>query len=86
MKELKEVAEQIKFTNDLNKINECNVYIVTVPTPINTDNEPDLSALLSACQMISGHLKKNDLVIFNQLFSRAALRIFAERLWKSTPS
>ena len=63
-KELAEVADQLKFTNDLNEINECNVYIVTVPTPINSDNEPDLSPLLSACQMVGGYLKKNDLVIF----------------------
>ncbi len=51
-------------TSDLEDIKECNIYIVTVPTPVDKDNNPDLSPLLGASQMIGGILKKGDLVIY----------------------
>ena len=41
-----------------------DVYIVTVPTPINRDKEPDLSALASACRVIGPLLKKKSVVVF----------------------
>ena len=54
----------IKFTSNLLEISKCNVYIVTVPTPINSNNSPDLSALLSASKLIGKVLKRNDVVIY----------------------
>ncbi len=41
-----------------------DVYIVTVPTPVGPDNEPDLSAVLSACQIVGKALRNNAVVVF----------------------
>ena len=54
----------IKFTNDLNDLKKSNTYIVTVPTPIDKFNNPDLKNILTACKNIGNLLKKKDLVIF----------------------
>lgn len=51
-------------TNVLKDISDCNIYIVTVPTPVDKDNRPDLSPLLGASKMIGSILKKDDLVIY----------------------
>ena len=52
------------FTNDENKINNSNFFIVTVPTPIDKKNNPDLSFLENASKLISKNLKKGDIVIY----------------------
>ncbi len=51
-------------TDDLNLIKECNVYIITVPTPIDKNKNPVLIPLLSASEMVGKILKKNDVVIY----------------------
>ncbi len=62
--------EQIKssknlfFSSSLQEIKDCNIYIVTVPTPIDEYNQPDLLPLRNASKMISKLLKKNDIVIY----------------------
>lgn len=52
------------FTDRIDDLNDCKVYIVTVPTPLYPDKTPDLSFLKDASQMIGQILKKNDLVIY----------------------
>ena len=42
----------------------CNVYIVTVPTPVDDVNRPDFEPLISASNIIGRHLKKGDVVIY----------------------
>lgn len=54
----------LKFTNNSDLLIDSNVYIVTVPTPINNKLEPELKYLLDATKMISKILQKNDLVIY----------------------
>ncbi len=54
----------IKFTHNSRDIESCNVYIVTVPTPIDKKNIPDLSMIENATRMVGNCLKKNDLVIY----------------------
>ena len=54
----------LQFTNDIKFIQDCQIYIITVPTPVDSHKNPDLSILLKASQMIGGILKKGDLVIF----------------------
>lgn len=69
-KTLETTSDEIKnskfltFTNLIEKIKECNIFIVTVPTPIDQFKAPDLSPLLVASEMIGTVLKKNDLVIY----------------------
>lgn len=54
----------IKFSADINDIKGSNVYIVTVPTPIDQFKAPDLKPLLMASAMIGKILMKGDLVIY----------------------
>ena len=69
-------AKYLKFTNDVNKIIECNCFIVTVPTPIDKNKKPDLLPISNATQMISKILKKNDLVIYESTFFPGATEEF----------
>lgn len=52
------------FTSDEAAIREANVYIITVPTPINKYKQPDLEPLLSASRLVGKVLIKNDIVIY----------------------
>ena len=54
----------IVFTDDLTVLKEASFYIVTVPTPIDTFNHPDLTPLLSATKAIGAVLKKGDYVVY----------------------
>ena len=51
-------------TNDLNKIKDCNYYIVTVPTPVDKNNRPILTPLIRASETVGAVLKKGDIVIY----------------------
>ena len=55
---------KVKFTSDPKNLEECQVYIVTVPTPIDKKNIPDLSHLRNASKLIAGLLKKKNIVIY----------------------
>lgn len=57
-------ATGLWLTANQEEIRTCNVYIVTVPTPIDMSKRPDLSPLLSASKTIGGVLKKGDVVIY----------------------
>lgn len=54
----------LSFSCDANELLQANIFIVTVPTPIDRFNNPDLTPLLSASAMIGKVLKKNDIVIY----------------------
>ena len=58
------ISNGMKFTNILEDIAECNIYIVTVPTPIDEHKRPDLTPLLKASESIGKVLKKDDIVIY----------------------
>ncbi len=51
-------------TDQLDKIRDCNYYIVTVPTPIDKNNRPVLTPLLKASETVGSVLKKGDIVIY----------------------
>ena len=57
-------ANQLTFSSNINDIKKCNVYIVTVPTPIDEFKTPDLEPLRAASQMLGEILKKGDIVIY----------------------
>ena len=54
----------IFFTNDPQQLADCNIYIITVPTPVDKFNEPDLSLLKEATKTVALTLKKKDVVIY----------------------
>jgi len=63
-----EVKESIKngmiYSTNVDDIKDCNIYIVTVPTPIDASNRPDLTPLIKSSQTIGKVLKKDDIVIY----------------------
>ncbi len=58
------IANNMQFTNQLDDIADCNIYIVTVPTPIDRHKKPDLTPLIKASESIGKVLKKDDIVIY----------------------
>ncbi|OJH06716.1 MAG: Vi polysaccharide biosynthesis protein VipA/TviB [Alcanivorax borkumensis] len=57
-------ANQLTFSADPASLRDCNVYIVTVPTPIDEHKRPDLTPLVKASETIGKTLKKGDIVIY----------------------
>ncbi len=55
---------KITFTADINDAKDCTVYIVAVPTPINSANEPNLGPLLASSEAVGKILKKGDYIIY----------------------
>jgi len=56
--------KSIKYTSVVSDIAECNCYVVAVPTPVNDDNDPDLSSLYQASELVGSVLNSGDLVIY----------------------
>jgi UDP-N-acetyl-D-galactosamine dehydrogenase len=64
-KEVKEsLSNGMRFTSNWDDAKACNIFIVTVPTPIDNDNEPDLTPLIKSSQAVGRVLKKDDIVIY----------------------
>ncbi len=62
-KELK-ASKKLIFTNKIKDIRHCNIFIVTVPTPIDKNKKPDLQILKNATKLLGNIIKKNDLIIY----------------------
>ena len=56
--------KKIKFVNKLKYLNNCNLFIITVPTPVFKNKDPDLSHLKDVCKKLSTVIKNNDVIIF----------------------
>ncbi len=54
----------ISYSCDIESLRQCNVYIVTVPTPIDEHKQPDLTPLVKASQMLAKVIKQGDIVIY----------------------
>lgn len=54
----------LQLTTDLQTLKDCTIYIITVPTPLGKENQPDLTYLVRASSSIGSILKKEDLVIY----------------------
>jgi UDP-N-acetyl-D-galactosamine dehydrogenase len=59
-----EAAQHLSFSSDIDEIAHCSLYIVTVPTPVDTANRPDMSPLVSASKTVGQVLKAGDIVIY----------------------
>lgn len=66
IEELMEVinSKGLRFSHDTEELRNCNIFIVTVPTPIDQFKAPDLKPLLKASEMLGKVLKKGDIVIY----------------------
>lgn len=57
-------ASMLSYTTDIEEIKNCNIYIVTVPTPINEYKQPDLTPLEKASALLGKVIKQDDIVIY----------------------
>ncbi|SMC09977.1 Vi polysaccharide biosynthesis UDP-N-acetylglucosamine C-6 dehydrogenase TviB [Nitratiruptor tergarcus] len=63
-KEELEEAKNLSFTSSIDEIKDANIYIITVPTPIDEHKNPDLTPLIMASRTVGRVLKKGDIVIY----------------------
>ena len=61
--ELKE-AIKLSYSAEVERLKSADVYIVTVPTPINEHKQPDLTPLIKACEMLGNVINKGDVIIY----------------------
>lgn len=71
------VEKGLLCTDQLEQIDQCNFYIITVPTPVDKHNRPDLTPLFKASETVGKVLKKGDIVIYE---SRSEERRVRERV------
>ncbi|TSE18230.1 UDP-N-acetyl-D-glucosamine 6-dehydrogenase [Tepidimonas alkaliphilus] len=57
-------ATKLRFTSDREDLRDCHIFIVTVPTPVDRFNRPDLTPLIKASQTVGSVLKSGDVVIY----------------------
>lgn len=57
-------AKHIRYTDQTKELNQAQVFIITVPTPVDLANRPDLSPLISASATVGKSLKKGDVIIY----------------------
>ncbi|MBM7130269.1 Vi polysaccharide biosynthesis UDP-N-acetylglucosamine C-6 dehydrogenase TviB [Dyella mobilis] len=57
-------AKQLRFSTDIQALRERNVFIITVPTPVDEHKRPDFTPLIRASQMVGSVLKPGDVVIY----------------------
>jgi len=61
---LNSINNDITYTADIQDAKDCNIYIVTVPTPIDKTNQPDLTFLIDSSKTVGSVLNKSDIVIY----------------------
>ena len=71
-----------KITSNPRNIKECNIYIITVPTPLKNKHIPDLKCLEQAYQSISKFLKKNDIVVVESTVYPGASKELAKKVFE----
>ena len=57
-------AQYLQVSSDIESLRECNVYIVTVPTPVDASRQPDFGPLIAASKTIARVIKSGDVVIY----------------------
>jgi UDP-N-acetyl-D-glucosamine/UDP-N-acetyl-D-galactosamine dehydrogenase len=61
---LESVKSNITYTSNMHEVEHCNIYIITVPTPVDKYNRPDLKTLIESSKSVGAVLSKDDLVIY----------------------
>jgi UDP-N-acetyl-D-galactosamine dehydrogenase len=57
-------ARRLIFTSEIQDIKSCGTYIITVPTPVDSVNRPDMSNLVAACEIVGSVISQGSIVIF----------------------
>ena len=61
---LSSTSDNLSYTFNKKDIEDCNIYIITVPTPIDKANRPDLTHLIDASKAVGSIISKNDIIIY----------------------
>jgi UDP-N-acetyl-D-galactosamine dehydrogenase len=64
LSDVRDESNGLEVTANLEKIADCYIYIVTVPTPVDKNNNPDLTPLYKASETVGKVLKKGDIVVY----------------------
>ena len=80
-KELK-IRNKSKFTRKINDLKKSNFFIVTVPTPVLNNKEPDLRPLKSACEILKKVIKDDDIVFFESTVYPGVTRYLRNKYFK----
>ncbi len=60
----KSFKKGFSVSHEKDRLKQSNIYIITVPTPVNKENKPELKPLLDACKTVGKNIKKDDIVVF----------------------
>ena len=78
-------SKNLIFTDKITHIQNCNVYIITLPTPLTTGGLPDLESVKKISKDLANFLKKNDLVIYEStVYPGATEEVFIPILEKNS--
>ena len=77
-------ATQLNFTATAKDLAHCNIYIVTLPTPINASKQPDFSPLKKASSLLGSVIKKNDIIYESTVYPGATEEICVPLLEKES--
>ena len=61
---INQIKNDLHLTSDIQELKNCNIYIITVPTPISSSKSPDLSYLIKASKDVGNIIDKGDIVIY----------------------
>ena len=64
LEEVESKSKGLWLTYDVNEVNASNFYVITVPTPVDKNNRPDLTPLYKASETVGSALKKGDIVVY----------------------
>jgi len=73
---LKDLSNSKKYTptTDIKFLNECRIFIICVPTPLDNKQNPDLKPLISAVELVAKHIKPDDLIIIESTIAPGTTR------------
>ena len=76
---------KLVYTNDYNDLKNVNFYIITVPTPVDNKNNPDLRALLNATNILSNVISKGDIfVLESTVYPGLTKEVIVKKIEKKT--
>jgi UDP-N-acetyl-D-glucosamine/UDP-N-acetyl-D-galactosamine dehydrogenase len=61
---LSSASKNLSYSFNIQDVKDCNIYIITVPTPVDKANRPDLTALIHSSKTVGAILKRGDIVIY----------------------
>ena len=64
----KKNLDKILFTNKKKDLTDCNIFIITLPTPVTKNNIPDLKDVIQGTQIVSKYISRNNIVVYESTF------------------